>query len=151
MIGTVINDRYRIDAELGQGGMGTVYQAHDTALDRDVVVKLVSNPQLGIVGRTRLLREAQTIAKLKHPNIVTVYDVGEYEEQPYIVIEYIQGITLDKHPINDIEDVLEITRQICLALDHAHSQEVIHRDLKPENIIIEPGGTFRLMDFGYIL
>ncbi len=82
MTGRTINDRYHLNAELGQGGMGTVYLAHDGVLERDVAVKLISGARLGTEGRTRLLSEAQTVAKLKHPNIVTVYDAGEYEDQP---------------------------------------------------------------------
>ena len=78
----IINDRYKLDAELGQGGLGTVYRAHDDVLDRDVAVKLMSGARLGTEGRSRLLVEAQTVAKLKHANIVTVYDAGEFEEQP---------------------------------------------------------------------
>ena len=91
MIGEIINERYHLSAELGQGGMGTVYLARDTVLNRDVALKLVSSPRLGTDGRSRLLSEAQTVAQLKHPNIVTVYDVGEIENQPYVVMEHIQG------------------------------------------------------------
>ena len=77
MIGTTLQNRYRLDAELGRGGMGTVYRAHDTLLDRDVAVKVLSDTGLGTEGRARLLREAQAAAKLNHPNIVAVYDAGE--------------------------------------------------------------------------
>ena len=81
MNGTIINERYKIEAVLGGGGMGTVYRAHDETLQRDVALKLLSNNRLGTEGRIRLLREAQTVAKLSHPNIVTVHDVGEYNDQ----------------------------------------------------------------------
>ena len=77
MIGTLLQNRYRLDAELGTGGMGTVYRAHDTLLDRDVAVKILNDAGLGTAGRARLLREAQAVAKLNHPNIVAVHDAGE--------------------------------------------------------------------------
>ncbi len=79
MIGTTLQNRYRLDAELGHGGMGTVYRAHDTLLDRDVAVKVLNDTGLGTEGRARLLREAQAVAKLNHPNIVAVHDAGEVD------------------------------------------------------------------------
>jgi tetratricopeptide (TPR) repeat protein/predicted Ser/Thr protein kinase len=151
MIGEVINDRYRLIAVLGQGGMGAVYLAYDSVLERDVALKLMSNPRLGTEGRSRLLVEAQTVAKLKHPNIVTVHDAGEFEGQPYIVMEYVEGVTLNEYEADGLEDIIEITRQICAALQHAHDQNIVHRDLKPENVVIEPDGSVRLMDFGLAL
>jgi tetratricopeptide (TPR) repeat protein len=148
MVDRIINDRYRLDTEIGQGGMGTVFRAHDNVLDRDVAVKLMSGTRLGTEGRSRLLVEAQTVAKLKHPNIVTVYDAGEFENQPYVVMEYVQGVTLNEYQPDGLERIIEIARQICAALQHAHEQNIVHRDLKPENVIIEPDGSTRLMDFG---
>ena len=148
VIDEIINNRYRLEAELGQGGMGTVYLAHDSVLDRQVALKLMSKPRLGTEGRSRLLIEAQTVAKLKHPNIVTVYDAGEVGKQPYVVMEYIQGETLNKVPLDGYEQTIVITRQICAALQYAHEQGIVHRDLKPENVIIGSDGTLRLMDFG---
>jgi tetratricopeptide (TPR) repeat protein/ABC-type branched-subunit amino acid transport system ATPase component len=148
MIEKILNDRYRLESELGQGGMGTVYRAHDSVLDRDVALKLMSSPRLGTEGLSRLLVEAQTIAKLKHPNIVTVYDAGKVENQPYVVMEYIQGDTLNEHELDGFVEIVQVARQICAALLYAHEQNIIHRDLKPENVIIEPDGTVRLMDFG---
>ena len=148
MIDAIINDRYHLNTELGQGGMGTVYLAHDSVLERDVALKLMSNPRLGTEGRSRLLVEAQTVAKLKHPNIVTVYDAGEVEKQPYVVMEYIQGETLDEYQLDGFEQIVEVAKQICAALQYAHEQNFVHRDLKPENVIMQPDGTLRLMDFG---
>lgn len=148
MIGTTINDRYTIEAELGKGGMGTVYRAMDATLKRDVAVKIMSNGQLGTEGRARLLREAQLTAKLSHPNIVTVFDAGEHDEAPYIVMEIVEGKTLHEHEPESLEEIIEIAKQICLALDHAHQQEIIHRDLKPENIAFTSDGSIKLMDFG---
>jgi serine/threonine-protein kinase len=110
MIGMVLDERYRLDAELGRGGMGVVYRAHDIVLKRDVAVKVMSRaPALGTEGRARLMHEAQAAAQLNHPNIVSVYDAGEVDGSPFIVME--------------------------LALEHAHAHSVIHRDLKPENVV----------------
>lgn len=148
MLGKLINQRYKIESELGQGGMGTVYKAEDSTLKRHVAVKIMSSNRLGTDGRARLMREAQVIANLKHPNIVTVYDAGEFEDSPFIVMEYVEGKTLDKVIVEDIDDVLSFAKQICAALDHAHQHDIIHRDLKPENILVQPDGLVRLMDFG---
>lgn len=89
MIGITINDRYHLDSEIGNRGIGTVFRAHDDVIERDVAVKLMSGARLGTQGRSRLLVEAQIVAKLKNPNIVTVYYAGEFEDQPYVVMEYI--------------------------------------------------------------
>ncbi len=147
-LGITINERYRIENLLGQGGMGTVYRAHDSLLDRDVALKLLTSLNLGSEGRSRLLSEAKTVAKLSHPNIVTVFDAGEVDQQAYVVMEFIHGKTLDETPIHGFKSVVDITRQICTALQYAHDQDIVHRDLKPENVIIQPDGVLRLMDFG---
>lgn len=147
-LGHLINGRYRLESILGQGGMGTVYKAHDETLKRDVALKVMSNARLGTDGRARMLREAQVVANLNHANIVAVHDAGEIGEQPYIVMEYVQGETLDIQKSERIEDVVGVALQICDALEHAHTQDIIHRDLKPENITIEPNGNLKLMDFG---
>ena len=148
MIGSLLNDRYRIDAELGQGGMGTVYRAHDPMLDRDVAVKVVSAYNLGTEGRQRLLHEAQAIAKLNHPNIVQVHDAGQLDGTPFIVMELVEGQSLHDQPPKDPQGNVAVALQICAALEHAHSNGIIHRDLKPENVLIGPDGTAKLMDFG---
>lgn len=128
--------------------MGTVYRAHDTTLERDVAIKLLSKTQLGTEGRARMLREARMAANLRHPNIVVVHDAGEYEEVPYIVMELVEGKTLHEHKPERLEDVLEVAKQICAALQQAHKHNIIHRDLKPENVILDTDGTAKLMDFG---
>lgn len=148
MIGTLLNDRYRLDAELGQGGMGTVYRAHDMLLDRDVAVKLLTSTALGSEGRNRMLHEAQAVARLNHPNIVKVYDAGKFEGLTYIVMELLIGESLFTKRSTDIDTILDITRQICAALGHAHSHKIIHRDLKLENVIVAEDGTVTLTDFG---
>ena len=148
MIGTVYLDRYQIASELGQGGMGVVYRAHDRVLDRDVAVKVLSTPALGTEGRARMLREAQSAAQLNHPNIVSIYDAGEKDGVPYIIMELVEGESLHARPPASLDEVFTVSQQVCLALEHAHSRGIIHRDLKPENIVNTPGGQVKLMDFG---
>jgi tetratricopeptide (TPR) repeat protein len=148
MIGSTLNNRYRIDAELGFGGMGTVYCGQDTLLDREVAVKVLNKTDLDTQGRAHLLREAQMIAKLNHPNIVTVFDMGEIEKQPYIVMEFVGGVRLSDQMPESIPEVVPIYRQVCEAIQHAHGHGIIHRDLKPENVIITLDGMVKLMDFG---
>jgi ABC-type oligopeptide transport system substrate-binding subunit/predicted Ser/Thr protein kinase len=148
MIGTRVNNRYQIDCELGQGGMGTVFKGYDSILERDVALKMLTDSGLGTQGRSRLVQEAKAIAKLSHPNIITVFDVGEYQDSPYIVMEFVEGVNLYDHKPKDIEEIVPIMQQVCAALAHAHEQGIIHRDLKPENVIITAEGTAMLMDFG---
>ncbi len=128
--------------------MGTVYRAHDATLDRDVAVKVLSSTGLGTEGRDRLLNEAQAIAKLSHPNIVSVFDAGEEDSTPYIVMEVIEGASLHDRPPEDMRGIVSVAAQVCAALEHAHSHGVVHRDLKPENVLIAEDGTAKLMDFG---
>ena len=149
MIGTFLQNRYRLDAELGHGGMGTVYRASDTLLDRPVALKVLSQPDLDAAAHARLLGEAQTAARLNHTNIVAVYDAGEVADQPYIVMELVEGVSLRDHPPRDIELTLVVARQICSALAYAHSHGVVHGDLKPENGIVSTAGNIKLMDFGF--
>jgi tetratricopeptide (TPR) repeat protein len=145
---TVLNDRYQLGEVLGRGGMGVVYRAHDPTLERDVAVKMLSELSLGTQGRERLLDEAKAIAKLSHPNIVAVHDAGETGETPFIVMEMIEGTSLYERPPEDLSGIVEVAKQVCAALDHAHDQGIVHRDLKPENVLIDGEGTAKLMDFG---
>lgn len=147
-IGTLFNTRYLLKEELGKGAMGAIFRAHDTVLDRDIALKIVSQGSLGTEGRVRLLREAQSAAKLNHPNIVSIFDAGEFGDQPYIVMELIEGKSLfEKRPQGQTE-IIEISQQICSALAHAHKNGIIHRDLKPENVLRTPSGMIKLTDFG---
>ncbi len=162
MIGTLLNERYRLDAELGRGGMGVVYRAHDTVLDRDVAVKVLSAGGLGTEGRGRLLREAQAAAGLNHPNIVSVYDAGEARVpgraddeglMPFVVMELVGGPALHDRRPDTLEETVAVARQVCAALEHAHDRGIVHRDLKPENILLalDASGavtTAKLSDFG---
>ncbi len=149
-----LNERYRLLAELGQGGMGTVYSAHDNVLDRQVAVKVLTDAGLGQQARARLLAEAKAAARLNHPNIVSVYDAGEAGGVPYVVMELVEGQSLHEQPVRDLDEILFIARQIAAALEHAHGQGIVHRDLKPENVSVSRGaraGTVdrvKLMDFG---
>jgi tetratricopeptide (TPR) repeat protein/predicted Ser/Thr protein kinase len=148
MIGTFLNQRYRLDAELGRGGMGVIYRAHDALLDRTVAVKVLTQRGLGSQGRARLLREAQAAARLNHPNIVAVYDAGETDGLPFIVMEYVPGTSLHDQPPAEIERIVSVAQQLCAALGHAHEHGIVHRDLKPENVIMEADGNVKLTDFG---
>jgi len=155
MLGVCLNNRFRLDAELGRGGLGVIYRGHDTLLDRPVAVKMLSSTGIGSEGRRRLLYEAQAAARLNHPNIVNIYDAHEPDPEmetrkstPFIVMELIEGVSLhDYHP-KDFEEIRSIARQVCSALEHAHNHGIIHRDLKPENVIITPEGVAKLTDFG---
>ena len=136
MIGLTLLNRYQIEDELGKGGMGIVYKAHDTLLKRAVAIKFLNTAGVGTEGKARLLQEARAAARLNHPNIVSVYDAGEADGSPFIVMELVNGDTLRKTERPVLSDALIMARQICLALEHAHENGIIHRDLKLENIVI---------------
>lgn len=148
MLGTVLNNRYRLDRELGQGGMGTVYEGYDQLLDRVVAIKVLSTRSLGTEGKNRLLNEARAVAQLNHPNIVSIFDAGEDNDLPYVVMEYMHGQSLHEAPPATMEEILRVTVQICDALEEAHIHGIVHRDLKPENVIMTEGGLAKLTDFG---
>jgi Tol biopolymer transport system component len=142
---------YEIVARLGAGGMGEVYRAHDTRLDRDVAIKVLpahlsASPEV----RARFEREARTISQLNHPHICTLHDVGHQDDVDYLVMELVEGETLahrlEKGPL-PLAEVLRIGTQIAEALDRAHHSGIVHRDLKPGNVMLTKGGA-KLMDFG---
>jgi serine/threonine-protein kinase len=112
VIGTLLGERYRLDAEIGWGGMAIIYRAYDTLLDQDVATRVPSQAALDSGGRTRLLREAQSAAKLNHRNIVTVYDAGEAEGVPYVVLELVEDKTLHTRRPQDLEEILAIACQL---------------------------------------
>jgi tetratricopeptide (TPR) repeat protein/predicted Ser/Thr protein kinase len=145
--------KYRVLRVLGRGGMGTVYEAEDPLIHRKVAVKtmiagLSDNPDL----RARFFREAQAAGGLRHRNIVTVYDLGEDKGQPYIAMEFIEGTDLEKIIQNkepySMEWKLDVLRQVCNGLAHAHRNGIVHRDVKPANIRVTPEGEVKIMDFG---
>jgi serine/threonine-protein kinase len=153
MLGRQIG-RYRILEQLGQGGMSVVYKGLDTALDREVAVKVL-HPHLSTreESRKRLAREARAVARLKHPNILEVYDFASGDtDEAYIVTEYIKGKTLrqflTEQALGPPEVAAMVVHQIASALAHAHELSVIHRDLKPENVMLRDDGVLKLMDFG---
>jgi eukaryotic-like serine/threonine-protein kinase len=143
--------RYEIVAPLGAGGMGEVYRARDTRLDRIVAIKILPGHLADRADlRQRFEREARTIASLNHPHICTIYDVGHQNGTDYLVMEYLEGETLtqrlQKGPL-PLEQVLLYAIQITDALDKVHRKGITHRDLKPGNIILTKGGA-KLLDFG---
>jgi len=153
MIGKTLAKRYKIEERIGDGGMAIVYKGHDAVLNRWVTIKILRAQFVldeDFVHRFR--REAQAAASLSHPNVVNIYDVGEEDDTYYIVMEYIDGKTL-KELINEkerlpVEEAVEITRQICEALVHAHKNKIIHRDIKPQNILITKDKRVKVTDFG---
>jgi serine/threonine-protein kinase len=149
MADRLLAGRYRLEAEIGRGGMAVVYRGHDKVLKRDVAVKVVSEAgALGTEGRARLLREAQWAAQLNHPNIVSVHDAGEVDGAPYIVMELVEGESLHDRRPDSLEEIVAIARQVCAGLEYAHAHDVVHRDLKPENVLLAVDGTAKLTDFG---
>ncbi len=142
---------YQIVERIGRGGMGTVYKAYHSPLDRYVAIKVLPDhlvDQPSFLERFRL--EANSVARLKHPNIVSVYDFGEEAGVPFLVLELVSGGTLEDrlHGAMDLQEVVSLLKPIAGALDYAHSVGIVHRDLKPSNILIHQDGTPTLADFG---
>jgi TolB-like protein len=144
--------RYQIVHQLGAGGMGEVYRARDEQLDRDVAIKVLPVSSFDDpAARARLVREAKAAAALNHPNVCTVYEVGEADGQAYIAMELVEGMTLSAMVVAGplpIDQVLRYGRQLADALTHAHERGVVHRDLKSNNAIVTPDGRVKVLDFG---
>jgi serine/threonine protein kinase len=153
MLGKLIASRYEITEHIAGGGMATVYKGTDTVLDRVVAIK-VMDPQLGQDDEfiNRFILEARATGRLSHPNIVNVYDAGEEDGTYYMVMEFVEGVTLKNHIMEkgflDAEEATQISLQICDGLAHAHGHGIIHRDIKPHNILCTPDGRYKLTDFG---
>src|SRR5262245_12984771 len=149
-IGALIGT-YRIEAHLGEGGMGTVYRALDTKLNRAVAIKFLSDELADVNARRRFQREAQMASSLNHPHIVTVYDVGEYEGRQYIVTELIDGGTLKdwaREEKRTWKQVVELLTGVADGLAAAHQAGITHRDIKPANVLVAKNGYAKLADFG---
>ena len=145
------SERYKIEEQIGSGGMATVYRAQDTVLQRPVALKLL-NDQVDPALKSRFQAEAQAVAQLNHPNVVNVYDVGELDGAPYIVMEYVRGTNLkrliqENGPLS-IADAENVVRQVGAALSYAHRNGLVHCDVKPHNILLAPDGRAKLVDFG---
>ncbi|MCY8521309.1 Stk1 family PASTA domain-containing Ser/Thr kinase, partial [Bacillus atrophaeus] len=153
LIGKRISGRYQILRVIGGGGMANVYLAEDIILEREVAIKVLrfdfANDNEFI---RRFRREAQSASSLDHPNIVSIYDVGEEEDIYYIVMEYVEGMTLKEYitangPLHP-KEALRIMEQIVSAIAHAHHNHIVHRDIKPHNILIDHMGNIKVTDFG---
>jgi serine/threonine-protein kinase len=151
----VIGDRYELDQRLGHGGMATVYLAHDRKLDREVALKLLADNLAGDEEvRKRFSREARLAARLEHPNVVQVFDVGDDDDRPYIVMEYVRGGTVAdrlerRRRSLATSEAVQLLCQLCDGLGHAHSKKLVHRDIKPQNLLLrESDGCLKIADFG---
>jgi serine/threonine-protein kinase len=145
--------RYRIEDILGRGGMASVYRARDAELERPVAVKVLAEHLADQPAfHDRFLREARLAAQLSHPNIVQVFDVGEEDGSPFIVMECVEGSTLadelKERGRLEPEEVVDLALQICGGLEHAHAAGLVHRDIKPQNLLRRPDGTVKIADFG---
>src|SRR5688572_12667165 len=144
--------RYTIIGPLGSGGMGEVYRARDSRLNRDVAIKVVP-PSLADTPEAvaRFERESRAVAALSHPNILTIYDVGQSDGHPYSVMELLEGETLGSrltHGPLPVRKAVDIASQIARGLAAAHDKQIAHRDLKPENVFLTPDGGVKILDFG---
>jgi eukaryotic-like serine/threonine-protein kinase len=153
-LNSALSDRYRIDRELGRGGMAAVYLAHDLKHDRSVAIKVLKPELAAVLGAERFVAEIKTTARLQHPHILPLFDSGEAGGQLYYVMPYVAGETvrekLDRETQFGIDEAIRIAREVADALDYAHRQGVIHRDIKPENILLHDGRAL-VMDFGIAL
>src|SRR6188472_2835590 len=148
-----LNGRYRLDAQIGSGGMSTVYRAFDSTLERRVAVKLMHREIAADTDQLeRFRREARSVAQLSHPHIVGVIDAGEEDGRPYIVFEYVEGETL-KDRIRrmgrlPVDEAIAYAIEIARALGAAHARHIVHRDVKPQNVLIDEEGSAKVTDFG---
>ena len=153
-LASALADRYRIERELGQGGMATVFLAHDVRHDRRVALKVLRPELSAVIGAGRFLAEIKTTANLQHPHILPLHDSGEVDGTVYYVMPFVQGETLRDRIAREkqlpVEDAVRIAREIAAALDYAHRHGVIHRDIKPENILLHDGSAL-VADFGIAL
>ena len=151
MVGKVLMGKYKIEKRIGRGAFGEVYRAFDSSLKRDVAVKFLADPGYEGAFKKRFKRESESMAKLMHSNIVAVFDCGELDNRPFMVMELVDGITLNEmleRSTPDLSEVLRIAGQICAGMSYAHEHGVIHRDLKLTNVMINSEGQAKVLDFG---
>jgi len=149
--------RYEIVEELGRGAMGVVYKARDPVIGRFVAIKIVRLGDFSAAYqieelKTRLVREAQSAGGLSHPNIITIFDVGEEDGLSYIAMELVEGVSLESllesKQVLEESTILHIARQVADALGYAHEHGIVHRDIKPANIMLTKDGRIKVADFG---
>src|SRR6188508_229710 len=153
LVGTLLSGRYRLDAQVGAGGMSTVYRAFDSTLERRVAIKLMHRDIAADSDQLeRFRREARSVAQLSHPHIVGVIDAGEDDGRPYIVFEYVEGETLKERIRRmgslPIDEAVAYAIEIARALGAAHARGIVHRDIKPQNVLIDEEGSAKVTDFG---
>ncbi len=157
MKGTVLEERYRIEKILGKGGFGEVYKAFDLNLKRTVAVKILSSVEIENSFKDRFYREAESLARMNHPNIVTIFDRGDYNHRPYLVMEFVDGPTLHQMVMNtslNLNQIRDIAEQICEAMSYAHGLGIVHRDITLKNIMLneeeENDIQVKILDFGLV-
>src|ERR1051325_611569 len=151
--GMLINGRYRLEEEIGRGGMGIVFRAHDIPTNREVAIKLINFDKANALTLQQFLHEAEISVRWNHPHMVTVYETGAISDNgtPFIAMELVYGKSLEELRALTFARILDIGKQICEALEYAHQQGFIYRDLKPGNVLIEKRGFqyfVKLTDFG---
>jgi serine/threonine protein kinase/DNA-binding NarL/FixJ family response regulator len=153
----ILKERYRLRERIGKGGMASVYLATDEVLMRDVAIKFLAPERIRSADSSeRFLREARTVARLTHPNIMSIFDMGREEQWHYLVLEYLSGKNLYELMMAgdgslSVEDTLRVIKGALVGLDYAHRQGIVHRDIKPENILLSEDGVVKIADFGLAL
>lgn len=152
-VGAVIDGRYKIDKIIGVGGMAVVYRAYDGLTKRTVAIKMLKDEIANDTEAVRrFINESKAVSMMSHPNIVNIYDVSVREDLKYIVMEYVEGITLKNYMMKrgalTLREIISYTEQILMALRHAHSKGIVHRDIKPQNIMLLRDGIVKVTDFG---
>ena len=150
MIGTKLRNRYEVNDHLGDGSTATVYKALDTRLGREVAIKMLL-PHVRDTTRKRFVQEATAAAQLNHPGIMAIHDIDEENDRLFLVVEYVEGVSLSHYVPSRAEVVIDLGTQIATALQYAHEREIIHRDIKPANIKVTPEGVIKIMDLGLAL